>query len=184
MAPRDIEVALLRLDDQNPRHEHGQTPSEQELIADLFKGIDGPKMAKLAEHIAANGMSPTDNIMVIPNGDGSFTVVEGNRRLASVKLLADPTLAPAKYAATFSRLKGVGLTVWAVDGPCTRSSRVVMDASIAYSAQTCSEAGLSVRARRCPFTKGRALTAKANRDPRAIYRGRGRGSPRVMPSVK
>jgi hypothetical protein len=105
MAPRDIKVAVLHLDEQNPRHEHHQTPSEQDLIADLFKGIDGPKMVKLAEHIAANGMSPTDNIMVIPNGDGTFTVVEGNRRLASVKLLADPTLAPTKYAATFNRLK-------------------------------------------------------------------------------
>jgi hypothetical protein len=104
MAARDIEVANLRLDEENPRHDY--VSGERELIAALFVGIDGPKIVKLAEHIVANGMSPTDNAIVISNGDGTFTVVEGNRRVAAVKLLTDPSLAPTKtLEATFNRLK-------------------------------------------------------------------------------
>lgn len=104
MAARDIEIANLRLDEENPRHDY--VSGERELIAALFQGLGGAKIVKLAEHIVANGMSPTDNAIVISNGDGTFTVVEGNRRVAAVKLLADPSLAPSKgHEATFRRLR-------------------------------------------------------------------------------
>ena len=49
---------------------------------------------KLAEDIIAHGLSPIDALLVLQEGSSpSYTVLEGNRRVAALKLLANPELA-------------------------------------------------------------------------------------------
>lgn len=85
-----IGVADLRLDGDNPRHDPvgGQRETIQALLTD-----DGDKLVELAKDIAAHGLSPIDALLVMPNETGSFTVLEGNRRIAALKLLHNPALA-------------------------------------------------------------------------------------------
>jgi hypothetical protein len=86
----DIAVADLRLDGENPRHD--PTKGEQKIIAALMADF-GHEIIVLAKDIAANGLSPIDPLMVVQDGT-TYTVIEGNRRLTAVRLLADPSLAP------------------------------------------------------------------------------------------
>lgn len=98
---RTISVADLRLDGENPRHP--ATHGEQPIIAALLDEV-GPKILALAADIAAKGLSPIDLMMVVQEGT-TFTVVEGNRRLASLRLLSNPKLASTPpYVAQFSAL--------------------------------------------------------------------------------
>ncbi len=97
-----IDVADLRLDGANPRHEPAK--SQRDIIAALLNK-EGGKMLRLAEDIALNGLSPIDEFLVVKDGT-SAVVVEGNRRLASLKLLANPDLTSvAKYQARFRTLR-------------------------------------------------------------------------------
>lgn len=90
MRIQELDVVDIKLDGQNPRHE--PTTSLREAVAALFADGEGPKMVRLAEDIAENGLSPAEIPVILKDG-GSFVVVEGNRRLAAVKLLANPSLA-------------------------------------------------------------------------------------------
>lgn len=85
-----IRTEDLVLDGKNPRHDpvSGTREAIQALLAD---GAD--KMVNLAADIADNGVSPIDLFLVMPNEQGLFTVLEGNRRVAALKLLANPSLA-------------------------------------------------------------------------------------------
>ncbi len=79
------------LDLENPRHERAQTQREalEALIAD-----QGTKLVTLACDVSEFGLSPIDRMLVIRNpGKKTYTVIEGNRRLAAVKLLRNPDLA-------------------------------------------------------------------------------------------
>jgi hypothetical protein len=84
-----IPVGQLLLDVQNPRHD--PVDSQRDAIVALI-GTERQKLFVLANDIAGYGLSPIDRMLVIPNGR-NFTVVEGNRRLAAVKMLANPDLA-------------------------------------------------------------------------------------------
>jgi len=98
-----IDLARLHLDEANPRHE--PVSGERKLIAAVL-GKEGAKTLRLAADIAAFGLSPIDIALVMANGDGTYTVLEGNRRLTSLKLLEDPSLAPdPSYEAKFRALK-------------------------------------------------------------------------------
>ena len=80
----------MMLDGQNPRH----TPvtSQRDAIRALLQ--DAPeKLLTLATDIAQHGLNPIDNFLVIPNETGLFTVLEGNRRVAALKVLSNPGLA-------------------------------------------------------------------------------------------
>src|SRR5712692_10326216 len=87
---RSIAIEDLRLDSQNPRH--GNVPSQRDIISALLTE-GGEKMAVLAGDIAAKGLNPMDVALVIQDGPSSFTALEGNRRLAVLKLLVNPSLA-------------------------------------------------------------------------------------------
>lgn len=91
---KDIPVADLRLDGANPRHEPA-TDQREAIEALLEEG--GDKLVRLAVDIAKNGLSPIDEFLVIRTSprSSSYTVIEGNRRLTVLKLLANPDLAKA-----------------------------------------------------------------------------------------
>jgi hypothetical protein len=99
----DINVADLKLDQENPRHEPQK--SQRDIIQALL-AEGGAKLAKLAEDIALNGLSPLDVFLVLKERGPSYTVLEGNRRIAAVKLLANPDLTSiTKYQKRFRDLK-------------------------------------------------------------------------------
>lgn len=88
---KTIPVGKLLLDTENPRHE--QVDSQRDAIHALIER-ERQKLVVLADDIKEHGLSPIDRLLVIRKGSSqNFIVVEGNRRLAAVKLLANPDLA-------------------------------------------------------------------------------------------
>uniref|UniRef100_UPI002620FC50 ParB N-terminal domain-containing protein n=1 Tax=uncultured Aquimonas sp. TaxID=385483 RepID=UPI002620FC50 len=79
-----IPVANLTLDSLNPRlPEHLINASEAEIIRHLR---DGEALSELAQSFADNGYFETDPLVVVNEGDRKV-VVEGNRRLATLKII-------------------------------------------------------------------------------------------------
>ncbi len=85
-----IPLENLRVDLINPRHT--PQPSQREAIAAIaFE--QGNKLVNLAEDIVDKGLNPSELPLVIPDDEaGIFIVVEGNRRITALKLLASPQL--------------------------------------------------------------------------------------------
>lgn len=101
MPTSPIGVGSLLLDVENPRH--GRVQSQREAIRALVEE-QGLKLVKLAQHIAANGLSPVDALLVTKAG-ASYVVREGNRRLAAIRLLNNPDIAlGTKYERDYVRL--------------------------------------------------------------------------------
>lgn len=84
-----VPLNKLEFDLRNPRFE--PIPNQIDALATIAK--DGGKLSALMKHVVENGVNPTERIAVIPSEKaGRFTVVEGNRRLASLKILSKPQL--------------------------------------------------------------------------------------------
>lgn len=80
-------VDKLLLDPRNPRLVEFSVPSDPTQF-DLLKALYQQMAAEeLAMSIAYNGYFEHEPLIIEPRADGSYTVVEGNRRLAAVKLL-------------------------------------------------------------------------------------------------
>ena len=89
---RDIPLSRLRLDPVNPRLDDGKQTQREAFSAMLQ--AQGAKLVVLARDIVHNGLSPLDRFLVI-QAEGSqdeYIVLEGNRRLAAIKLLLNPDL--------------------------------------------------------------------------------------------
>ena len=89
-----MKVSELAFDVKNPRLiEFGLTnaSTEIEVIQILWAAMD---VEELALSIAAAGFFRHEPLIVAQEG-GKYVVIEGNRRLAAVKLLLDPRLAEA-----------------------------------------------------------------------------------------
>lgn len=86
--------ALLQLDTGNPRLQTGvdlDIESEEKLISTL---ADIAALDELVTSICTNNYLNLEPMIVIGDSDsGPFRVLEGNRRLASIKLIRDPALA-------------------------------------------------------------------------------------------
>lgn len=97
-----VNVADLKLDGENPRHDAAK--GQREIINALLEQ-EGVKIVHLAEDIAEFGISPIDDLLVLKNG-GAYTVLEGNRRLAALKLLGNPALTSVpKYEQRFRSIR-------------------------------------------------------------------------------
>lgn len=89
-----MSVNRVRLDPENPRLATSvRRPTQQELIADLIEHED---VLDLVRDIARQGYFPNELLVAIRDGANTI-VVEGNRRLAALKLLLNPELAPDSY---------------------------------------------------------------------------------------
>src|SRR5689334_15117892 len=98
---RKLAPAALLLDVDNPRIPPLRTPlSQRELISELVAHDD---VYELARDIADVGFDPVEALIGCEDG-GKTVVLEGNRRLAALKLLQDPTLSPEAYLARFKKL--------------------------------------------------------------------------------
>ena len=98
---KSINVTSLYLDSRNPRIPHvaGDT-KQRDLAAQL---IEHDKVYELAKDIAEQGYFPTEVLIGVEEG-GRKVILEGNRRLAALKLLLSPEFAPSKYQKRFQAL--------------------------------------------------------------------------------
>src|SRR4051812_15470247 len=90
-----IAVSDLMLDPLNPRLIVAEGAGEAELIAKLY---EEESLDELYPSFVENGYFEEEPLVVVPDGK-KFVVVEGNRRLATLKLLLEPKLRkPANVA--------------------------------------------------------------------------------------
>ena len=96
MEKRTIKVTNLFIDLDNFRFEH-QT-SQLEAINRMIEEYKGD-LYNLAVDILAHGLNPTDMPLVIklPTDDNKFIVMEGNRRITTLKILLNPNLIDNKH---------------------------------------------------------------------------------------
>lgn len=94
-----IAVDDLVLDTKNVRL-GTEYNSPDEIINDLFVNEDA---MQILENIAQNGYFP-DEPPVVVKEQGKFVVLEGNRRVVSLKAMLDPNIAPTRYAARINKL--------------------------------------------------------------------------------
>lgn len=86
---KTIKLTSMMLDNENFRYE--PSTSQIEALSKMIKE-QGDKLYKLAIDIINNGLNPTDIIIVTPVENGQYRVLEGNRRITTLKLLKTPTL--------------------------------------------------------------------------------------------
>ncbi|WP_334037532.1 hypothetical protein [Burkholderia gladioli] len=87
-----VPLEKLEFDLNNPRFE----PCSNQLEALALLCTDSGKISTLMRHIAENGLNPTERIIVVVSEKrGKFVVLEGNRRLAALKLLSKPEMLDA-----------------------------------------------------------------------------------------
>ncbi len=89
MSAIQLKIEHLVLDGDNPRitHAEGQQQALQKVIRD-----QKTKLVRLAESIIEHGISPIERLMVLevsPNPK-RYIALEGNRRVAALRLLANP----------------------------------------------------------------------------------------------
>src|SRR5579864_4251457 len=86
-----LNAGELLLDLENPRI--SKATNQREVLQKLIEDQD-LKLVVLAESIVADGLNPMDRWLVIksPTERGMFIVLEGNRRLAAIKILQNPSV--------------------------------------------------------------------------------------------
>lgn len=87
-----VDVGRLRLDRDNPRLVLQATDATDEsIIARLYKSAE---LDELLQSMSTNGYLDIEPLVVMhsPGEDRSLTVLEGNRRLATLRLLREPNL--------------------------------------------------------------------------------------------
>lgn len=87
-----IPLVDILIDVENPR-----LPQPSVGQREAIRGIaveQGPKLLAMARHIVQNGLNPTEHLYAMPlkPGEQRFVVLEGNRRLATLKGLENPDL--------------------------------------------------------------------------------------------
>lgn len=91
MATKNLKIDQLELDLLNPRisKAHNQHEAMQRIIDDQ----DG-KLGNLAESVVEDGLNPMDRLLVMKSesGKGKYTVLEGNRRAAAMRILKNPAI--------------------------------------------------------------------------------------------
>jgi ParB-like chromosome segregation protein Spo0J len=95
LTAKPFKVADLHFDHDNPRlAEYGITSKtpEAEILDTLWDAMD---VRELVQSIAASGFFPHE-ALIVSEEKGKLLVIEGNRRLAAVKVLLNPELAKQK----------------------------------------------------------------------------------------
>lgn len=89
-----ISVDWLKLDRENPRLVGiSARATDESLIAQLYRGEE---LGELLQSISANGYLDIEPLIVwLDPADDKLTVLEGNRRLAAIRLFREPALADA-----------------------------------------------------------------------------------------
>ncbi|OYP28453.1 hypothetical protein [Rhodopirellula sp. MGV] len=101
-----IKITNLRLDPENPRLTTPSPNNEQRAICEEM--IEHGNVDKIARDIVGQGFYPTESLVVVNDGGGKYTVLEGNRRTAAIKCLSNPSFAPVAKKSKFEVLKQEG----------------------------------------------------------------------------
>lgn len=90
---RSVPLANLQLDYENPRLEAIQSSHPETMHAVMRS--QGDKLVAMAAHIVEYGLSPIERTLVIQAADDEkiYVVLEGNRRIMTLRLLTNPELA-------------------------------------------------------------------------------------------
>lgn len=97
-----IKITTLELDPLNPRIPAlVEAPSQRDIVGNLVAHEDVYELAKSV--VDFGGLYPSESLIAIEE-DGKKIVVEGNRRLAALKLLDSPDLAPDRLIGKFRSL--------------------------------------------------------------------------------
>lgn len=81
-----IEVGRLDFDRNNPRFPQNIAQGAIEDLLQRF--VRDERLLEIVESIGNHGFFPGEPLLVVPEGRGRYRVVEGNRRLAALKLLS------------------------------------------------------------------------------------------------
>lgn len=89
---KQVAIGSLLLNPKNYRHAPRET--QEECFAALME-TSGERdyQLSLAQDIVAHGLDPSQ-LMIVEAGKGGYFVLEGNRRLAALKALANPAVIP------------------------------------------------------------------------------------------
>lgn len=87
---KNIQLENLQVDLYNPRYD--QRTSQRDTLSTIAHD-QGSKLANLAEDIAEKGLNPSELTIVTSTEEPDiYTVLEGNRRVAALKIIASSTL--------------------------------------------------------------------------------------------
>ncbi|MHB1342707.1 MAG: ParB/RepB/Spo0J family partition protein [Coriobacteriia bacterium] len=87
---KHLSVTSLKLDPKNPRlPECDRERNQKELLEEL---VENDRVYELAKSIVDNGYFPIEALVAVEEA-GKWVVVEGNRRLAALKLMVNPDYA-------------------------------------------------------------------------------------------
>lgn len=86
-----IMVSDLKLDNMNPRLPKSLRGQSEDKIIEYL--LFDASLIELMLAIGENDFFPGEQLLVVQDGDNMYRVVEGNRRLAAVRLLSHPELA-------------------------------------------------------------------------------------------
>lgn len=81
-----LPVASLHFDRNNPRFPPKVAQGPLEDLMQRF--VRDERLLEIIESIGNHGFFPGEPLLVVPDGGNNYRVVEGNRRLAALKLLA------------------------------------------------------------------------------------------------
>ena len=98
---KSLRVTNILLDSENPRIPDTYSKATQKSL--LHELVLNEKVYELAKNIADNGYFPNDSLITVKENN-KHIVLEGNRRLAALKLLITPDAAPDIWRAKFSSL--------------------------------------------------------------------------------
>jgi len=101
-----VKITDLFLDPENIRLQIEVKSSQEVLINDLFFNENA---MQVLESIATSGFFP-DEVPVVIEEEKKFIVIDGNRRVAALKVLARPEIVPAKESSVKKLLKISGST--------------------------------------------------------------------------
>lgn len=87
---KDIPVESLKFDPKNPRLPSSVEGSDETTVINWM--VSENNIIELMGSIGQKGYFPGEPLLVVPDGNGKYEVIEGNRRLCATKLLLNPQL--------------------------------------------------------------------------------------------
>ena len=101
--PTKVPIERLQLDRKNPRlFAQMENTSDESNIARLYRSAE---INELLQSISTNGYLDIEPLIVLHESERCLTVLEGNRRLATLRLLREPDLVERIVASERLRIK-------------------------------------------------------------------------------
>lgn len=112
----NINTELLKFDDENPRfYRLNDASSVDAVVAEM---LDDESVQDLMLSIGSKGYFQGEPLLVTANSDGTYVVVEGNRRLAATKLLNGELQPPDRRKALVAQLREGATVAAPTELPC------------------------------------------------------------------